>query len=36
MQLKNLGNTTADVTLLFTWTVSDTFFGPLLLQSVAF
>jgi len=25
MQLKNLGNTTADVTLLFTWTVSDIF-----------
>lgn len=25
MQLDNLGQTTADVTLLFTWAVSDTF-----------
>lgn len=25
LQLKNLGNISADVTLLFTWTVSDTF-----------
>lgn len=37
MQLNNFGKTTADVTLLFTWAVSDIFFSwLLLLQYVGF